>query len=79
MGGAMDVVSSKGTKVVITYNKVLLSWYKTNQWYIICYYRIIDECGLLLTGKNCVDCIIVPVYCLREGSDTFWNFNRSMM
>ena len=26
MGGAMDVVTSKGTKVVITYNKGL-SWY----------------------------------------------------
>ena len=41
MDGVMDRVASKGTKIVITMEYTTMDyklWYKTNQWYIICYH-----------------------------------------
>lgn len=74
MGGAMDLVSNKDTKVVVTMEhtaKVIYFFHHIPNITATCMYsilkqgrhKILEECSLPVTGTRCVNTIITEMAC----------------
>ena len=67
MGGAMylSVTLEHTTKILLLYDIKLISDILLDGSH-----KILDECSLPLTGKNCVDCIITEMVCVHMYKQT---------